>query len=394
MRLLYAVLLAPVAAYTPTDQLLKWKRVALATKIKTSRTVSIPASVVREVKDWRSPTRYASPSDFGKAAEEGIRKLPETLRDLANPYGVHSHIAITLCGFAAYPALVSALQQLPPPNASEGGFFFSLMSIVFGTLTASTISDAGDRLKALRASAVDEATLLLTLTTRLEGLRGAVAAAGLPNPQAVYEACAASAWAHTSDLIDGTRCEELDAIAAGSDEVTAMLETLVAAQAAWENGSGPNASPHLDAAERLIAARGARLSLESASIPRKQYDVLHALSMVLVLAYAYLTLDPATPTHALGAYLQEASGGVSFDDSIGVRVLFSFIVGALGVFNRLAKDAGDLKGDKLESETVAATLKKVRFGLAPALGRNHIALTPRSKRSARGGKPPPVKFFA
>ena len=83
-----------------------------------------------------------------------------------------------------------------------------------------------------------------------------------------------------------------------------------------------------------------------------------------------------------------------FDDSIGVRVLFSFIVGALGVFNRLAKDAGDLKGDKLESETVAATLKKVRFGLAPALGRNHIALTPRSKRSARGGKPSPVKFFA
>ena len=29
-----------------------------------------------------------------------------------------------------------------------------------------------------------------------------------------------------------------------------------------------------------------------------------------------------------------------------------------------------------------------------AFGRNHIALTPRSKRSARGGKPSPVKFFA
>ena len=54
-----------------------------------------------------------------------------------------------------------------------------------------------------------------------------------------------------------------------------------------------------------------------------------------------------------------------------------------------------LKGDKLESATVAATLKKVRGGLAQALGRSHIALTPRSKRSARGGResPSPVKFF-
>ena len=54
-----------------------------------------------------------------------------------------------------------------------------------------------------------------------------------------------------------------------------------------------------------------------------------------------------------------------------------------------------LKGDKLESATVAATLKKVRGGLAPALGRSHIALTPRSKRNPRGGResPSPVKFF-
>ena len=113
-------------------------------------------------------------------------------------------------------------------------------------------------------------------------------------------------------------------------------------------GRGPSASSHVDAAERLVEARGKRLSLESASIPRQQYDVLHALSAVLVVAYAYLTLDKAPPPHALGAFL--GADGVHFDGSIGVRVLFSFIVGAL---------------------------------------------TPRSKRSARGGREPPspVKFF-
>ena len=62
---------------------------------------------------------------------------------------------------------------------------------------------------------------------------------------------------------------------------------------------------------------------------------------------------------------------------------------------RIRRAPAGLKGDKLESATVAATLKKVRGGLAPALGRSHIALTPRSKRSARGGResPSPVKFF-
>ena len=55
-----------------------------------------------------------------------------------------------------------------------------------------------------------------------------------------------------------------------------------------------------------------------------------------VVAYAYLTLDKAPPPHALGAFL--GADGVHFDGSIGVRVLFSFIVGALGVFNRLAGD--------------------------------------------------------
>ena len=352
----FLALLASAAAYKP-HSLLRWRRRALATRLRATRSLALPL----ELDDW-APARYASPMEFGEAAEHAARALrvPAALRDVANPYGMHSHLAMTLfgaaaasertffssparaslspppAGFAAYPALTSALTTLPPPNASEGGFFFSLMSIVFGTLTASTISDAGDRLKALRAAAVEEATLLLTLTKRLEGLRYCDADEGLAAPEAVFATCASAAWAHTSDLIDGTRDDELAALASGDDEVVAILETLVASQAMWDGGRGPSAAAHVDAAERLVEARGKRLSLESASIPRQQYDVLHALSAVLVVAYAYLTLDKAPPPHALGAFL--GADGVHFDGSIGVRVLFSFIVGALGVFNRLAGD--------------------------------------------------------
>ena len=165
-------------------------------------------------------------------------------------YAPQFRFAVTLCGFLAYPSLVAMLSHLPPPNSAEGGYFFSLMSIVFGTLTASTISDAGDRLKALRAAAVEEATLLLTLTKRLEGLRYCDADEGLAAPEAVFATCASSAWAHTSDLIDGTRDDELAALASGDDEVVAILETLVASQAMWDGGRGPSASSPNDAAAR------------------------------------------------------------------------------------------------------------------------------------------------
>ena len=52
---------------------------------------------------------------------------------------------------------------------------------------------------------------------------------------------------------------------------------------------------------------------------------------------------------------------------------------------------------KLESGTVIASIKQLRGGLAPHLGRNHIALSPKAKvRPSRspsaGGEP--IKFFA
>ena len=43
------------------------------------------------------------------------------------------------------------------------------MSIVYGTLTASTISDSTTRLANLRAAAVEEVTMLPPLMRRLEG---------------------------------------------------------------------------------------------------------------------------------------------------------------------------------------------------------------------------------
>ncbi|KAH8098059.1 DUF4239-containing protein [Aureococcus anophagefferens] len=207
---------------------------------------------------------------------------------------MHSHLAMTLfgaagradlfffraraspppAGFAAYPALTSALTTLPPPNASEGGFFFSLMP-----------SSRRRR-----------------------------------------------AWAHTSDLIDGTRDDELAALASGDDEVVAILETLVASQAMWDGGAG------LGGRRRDRRRRGAGQAPEprvrvhpAAAVRRAPRPVRRARRRLRA-----STLDKAPPPHALGAFL--GADGVHFDGSIGVRVLFSFIVGALGVFNRLAGD--------------------------------------------------------
>ena len=314
-------------------------------------------------------------------------------------YAPQFRFAVTLCGFLAYPSLVAMLSHLPPPNPSEGGYFFSLMSIVFGTLTASTISDAGDRLKALRAAAVEEVTLLLPLKKRLEVLlRDAPAPDGTVAPRDVFSTCAKHMWAHTSDLIDGSREDELDGIASNDDELLKIVETLQTAQAQWD--AAPQRAPDLgfalDATERVVQARGRRLSLESSSIPVMQFEVLQALSVVLVLAYCYLTLDKAPPPHLLG-YVQDASG-IHVDASFGVHALFAFICGALAVFNSLASDLNrPFHGDfKLESSTVVASLKQLRAGLAPHLGRNHIALSPKARVSTSpGGRAAkPTKFFA
>ena len=69
--------------------------------------------------------------------------------------------------YFAYPAFAAALGALPGPNSVEGGYFFSFLSIVYGTLTAATISDATGRLAALRETIVEECSLMLPLLERL-----------------------------------------------------------------------------------------------------------------------------------------------------------------------------------------------------------------------------------
>ena len=96
----FLALLASAAAYKP-HSLLRWRRRALATRLRATRSLALPL----ELDDW-APARYASPMEFLRpmeAAEHAARALrvPAALRDVANPYGMHSHLAMTLFGAAA-----------------------------------------------------------------------------------------------------------------------------------------------------------------------------------------------------------------------------------------------------------------------------------------------------
>ena len=88
------------------------------------------------------------------------------------------------------------------------------------------------------------------------------------------------------------------------------------------------------------------------------------LSAALLLSYAYLTLDAAPETTAFGF-----EGG-AFDASIGVRVLFSCVAGALVVFNSLSEDLNrpfDGSSKLLSSETVSSSLRQLRATIEPHL---------------------------
>jgi len=143
----------------------------------------------------------------------------------------------------------------------QGGYFFSLVSIVFGTLTAATVSQAADRLDKLRAAAVREVTLFLPLVKRLEvelsstygntgqlnadkSLMAATTAAVVASASDDSQMAAVSAderhsvlvallrhlWAYTGILINGSRADELRAIAEGNDELILFIEVLEAWQ--------------------------------------------------------------------------------------------------------------------------------------------------------------------
>jgi len=120
----------------------------------------------------------------------------------------------------------------------QGGYFFSLVSIVFGTLTAATVSQAADRLDKLRAAAVREVTVFLPLVKRLEvDLSGsptvvpltdfgAVEILSADERHSVLVSLLRLLWAHTGVLINGSRADELRSIADGDDELVLFIEVL------------------------------------------------------------------------------------------------------------------------------------------------------------------------
>ncbi|KAH8092770.1 DUF4239-containing protein [Aureococcus anophagefferens] len=327
---------------------------------------------------------YAPPGEFYECGTLDSKSFdaPEGDRSLSRTVSV-------VAAYLAYPAVVAVLSQIPPPNAVEGrlpgqqkgdstslqrGYFFSLISIVFGTLTASTISDATSRLGALRGAAVEECTLMLPLVKTLEIVLLEDDAPGAP-PRArrveVFEQCAEQLWLHSTDLIAGTRELELEAMASSVDNLGTLYATLRRAQLEWRgDGAYDVLTSALETTERLMEARGVRLSLENSGIPPVQFSVLRALSVALVVAYTYLTLDRPMPVrvpHMLGAVTVD--GALVFDASFGVHVLFAFIVGALVVFNALAVDFNSPFSGlyRLESNTVAASLKQLRATIRPYL---------------------------
>ena len=264
--------------------------------------------------------------------------------------------AAVAAAYVSYAPIASVLAALPSPNAAEGGYFFSLMSIVYGTLTASTISDSTTRLSNLRAAAVEEVTSLPAVTRRLESMllgRHATLEMGR-----VFEDVAAGVLAHTDALIGGSTNEELASISDSRDPLLDVVAVLEDAQ----HELGLDLGFALDGVERAIAARGKRLSLERSSIAPEQFAVLRGLAVALVGAYTYLTLDHNGGTPSLLGFTLD--GGL--DASIGVHVLFSLVVGAVSVFGNLAEDLNrPFTANKLESDTVVASLKQLRDGLLP-----------------------------
>ena len=308
-----------------------------------------------------TPRRYASRAE-----------LKDTLVDTLQPNPFHwtewpFRIGSLGAFYLSYPLAWQAVQALPPPNPTEGGYFFSLMSIVFGTLTASTISDATARLAALRAAAVEECTLMLPLIKRLEVIL--VLDSDAPERgDDVFRAVARRLHAHSCDFVGGGRERELELIAEGHDAYSEVVQILQQAKCSMNTDSLDFA---LDGCGRLMEARGVRLSLENSGIPDVQYSVLRTLSIALAIAYTYLTLDrgemAGIQPHALGFVM--ADSGVIFDASFGVHALFAVVASALVVFNSLAIDVNlPFSGVfRLESGTVAASLKNLRSATAPYL---------------------------
>ena len=218
------LLLACAHALTAPPQLSELKS-NLKLKLRKQQLLRATAS-----QNVTTPRRYASRAE-----------LKDTLVDTLQPNPFHwtewpFRIGSLGAFYLSYPLAWQAVQALPPPNPTEGGYFFSLMSIVFGTLTASTISDATARLAALRAAAVEECTLMLPLIKRLEVIL--VLDANKPERgDDVFRAVARRLHAHSCDFVGGGRERELELIAEGHDAYSEVVQILQQAKCSMSTDS-------------------------------------------------------------------------------------------------------------------------------------------------------------
>lgn len=265
-----------------------------------------------------------------------------------------SLLGVALLSYFAYPAVSYTIGALPGPNSVEGGYFFSFLSIVYGTLTSATISDATVRLAALREAIVEECSLMLPL---LERLRITLLERGLysehrEDRERVYSACATQLWFHVTDIISGTREIELELLSTREyDPLVNIVGALQRAQYRWGTS---DLDFGIERTEEVITVRGRWLQLEGSGIPAVQFGLLRGLAGLLALTYTYLTLDrpegaryaiaggplakvsvhadmlfwghtittaPPATTTLLG--LNFADGVGVIDSTLGVRILFA-----------------------------------------------------------------------
>jgi len=282
------------------------------------------------------------------------------------------NVAVVLSAYFFYPFLAEILSLLPVfEKVDEFGNanFVTLVSIVFGTLTAATVQQADSRLALLRSVVVDEVTLVLALVKRLAAEISASSectAEGCAYEQPLLTQCLELLWNHTNVLIAMRRSEELRRLANGQDYLLRMLELLDQPAA---RGESRDYSSDIKSIEEIIQMRAKRLSLEGAGIPDIQLQAINTISLTVLCVYAVITLD--SDMYNLRD-LQSAplSKAFAIQEAFTVRSLFAYLAGAFTLLANLGLDLNQpLQGElAFESETALATLLQARRTMVPLLG--------------------------
>lgn len=333
--------------------------------------------------------------------DEVINEDKQLNRKTFDWYSSFYRIGIVIFGYVFYPIVALMLSILPEETglSQSGNYFFALVSIVFGTLTAATVSDASSRLALLRSIAVDEVTLMLPLVKRIQieadilrerGMQTRIDGQTSPDDPkktmaylgdsdrtgytsndmaSFFDDSFRLLWGHTSMLISGSRVQELQSIANGQDYLLRFIELLHRSQSD-DRFDVPKRdfTFAMNTAEKIVELRGRRLSLENAGISDLQLGALKTISVSLLAVFCYLSLDRTIFDlyHVDEAPLLAA---FALDSAFGERLLFAYLVGALALLNNLTSDLNrPFNGElTMESATLVATLVQERRTMASHL---------------------------